>query len=322
MTFEVHREPLFRRYYASYTSGACVYALLYSFVLIFLPLIIAYNTYDFWLQDKVVFEQPRVNYRYEAFVEVFGQTATGGPLNLFYSTSPTVNQLYGPNLRAPILQSGALDVNNDGLMDRLEVGLQMPLGVGESVYGFSAVFYHDVAVSARAKVLFDAINYVGYEAATPIGGAFVDGDLMVRQTQTLYAKGGFQVPYSGSPLISINSHTSARDVSIKSLLAQSLARNLSLSFNPSYAYAERTLPQDSNADKGLRFFNATLIMRVPVQGIRYNPPASEVFKWAWIQYISFFAVVSFLLFRLNSFLFRHQLIYTRPVADIVHEKVE
>lgn len=39
---------------------------------------------------------------------------------------------------------------------------------------------------------------------------------------------------------------------------------------------------------------------------RYTPPMSEVLKWAWIQYMSFFAVVSFLLFRLNSFVFRHQ----------------
>ena len=39
---------------------------------------------------------------------------------------------------------------------------------------------------------------------------------------------------------------------------------------------------------------------------RYTPPVSTVLKNAWIQYIAFFAVVSFLLFRLNSFVFRHK----------------
>lgn len=39
---------------------------------------------------------------------------------------------------------------------------------------------------------------------------------------------------------------------------------------------------------------------------RYTPPVSTVLKHAWIQYIAFFAVVSFLLFRLNSFVFRHK----------------
>ncbi len=40
--------------------------------------------------------------------------------------------------------------------------------------------------------------------------------------------------------------------------------------------------------------------------IRYTPSVSEVIKYAWIQYIAMFAVVSFLLFRLNSFVFRHK----------------
>ena len=39
---------------------------------------------------------------------------------------------------------------------------------------------------------------------------------------------------------------------------------------------------------------------------RFSPPTSEVLKFAWIQYIAFFAVISFLLTRLSSFLFRHQ----------------
>ena len=170
MTFEVHREPLYRRYYASYTSGACVYALLYSFVLIFLPLIIAYNSYDFWWKDRIVYEQPNINYRYEAIVQVFGSnTDTGTPVNLFYSTSPTINGLYANNVRTPILQSGTLDDNNDGLMDRLEIGIQMPLGISESITGFSALFYHDVSVSARAQVLYDSMNYVGYEGPSGVG---------------------------------------------------------------------------------------------------------------------------------------------------------
>ena len=40
--------------------------------------------------------------------------------------------------------------------------------------------------------------------------------------------------------------------------------------------------------------------------LRFSPPTSEVLKFAWIQYIAFFAVISFLLTRLSSFLFRHQ----------------
>jgi hypothetical protein len=69
-------------------------------------------------------------------------------------------------------------------------------------------------------------------------------------------------------------------------------------------------------------FNATITLRVPEQSIRYTPPASEVLKWAWVQYIAFWAPVAFLLFRLSSFVFRHQLLYTYTVVDVVAEKMD
>lgn len=40
--------------------------------------------------------------------------------------------------------------------------------------------------------------------------------------------------------------------------------------------------------------------------ISYTPAVSEVLKFAWIQYMSFFFVVAFLLYRLNAFIFRHR----------------
>lgn len=65
---------------------------------------------------------------YHIFHTQFFSATSGTPLNLFYSTSPTINQLYNRDLRTPLLQSGELDDNGDGLIDRLEVGIQMPLG--------------------------------------------------------------------------------------------------------------------------------------------------------------------------------------------------
>lgn len=42
---QVHQEPLYRRYYAPWCSAASLYTVFFSFVLIILPLIIAYNSY-------------------------------------------------------------------------------------------------------------------------------------------------------------------------------------------------------------------------------------------------------------------------------------
>jgi hypothetical protein len=45
MAIEVHTEPLQRRYYAPVCSTTCCYMIIYGFVIILLPLIIAYNSY-------------------------------------------------------------------------------------------------------------------------------------------------------------------------------------------------------------------------------------------------------------------------------------
>ena len=79
---------------------------------------------------------------------------------------------------------------------------------------------------------------------------------------------------------------------------------VSLSFTPTYTYAF--------TDLSSRSFNATVVMRIPYQDIKYIPSVSEVLKLAWIQYISFFIVVAFVLFRMNSFIFRHQVLLWVP----------
>ena len=81
---------------------------------------------------------------------------------------------------------------------------------------------------------------------------------------------------------------------------------VSLAFTPSYAYSTPLLSSVVPSDISSRSFNASIIMRVPYQDITYIPAVSEVLKVAWIQYVAFFVVVAFVLFRLNSFIFRHQ----------------
>lgn len=241
-------------------------------------------------------------------------------MTLYYSTSPTLNMLNDQILRIPVLQSAELDDNRDGLMDRLELSIQMPLASSEEIWGIGALFFHDVQVSKKARYLFDAAAYVNYQSASGMTSLKVDGDLTLRQTWALNSKGGLKLPYLNSPLLSISPSMSAVDASLSKLLSVSAARNLSLAFNPTYQYAEKIAY--TLTDKTPQTFNATFVLRVHEQAVRYTPAVSEVLKYAWIQYISFFAIISFLLFRINSFVFRHQLLYTHVVADVVYEKLD
>lgn len=243
----------------------------------------------------------------------------GDGVNIFYSTSSAVNDLFSEHLRTPIVKSAELDDNADGMVDRIEIGLTMPLSSSERITGFTSIIYHDVELKDKGRYKFDAVSYVSTSNPNPMGSLYVDGDITVRQTWPLDYKGGYHIPYDGDGLISIDKSMSADDLSVTSILGASAARNLSTIFSSTYEYS---IPRAADTGIDLATFNATLVLRIPKQPIRYTPGASEVLKFAWVQYLSFFIVIAFVLFRLNAFIFRHQLIYAYGVSDIVVEKMD
>ncbi len=223
-------------------------------------------------------------------------------------------------MRLPIVSSGELDDNRDGKMDRLEYSIVFPVSNDEVINSFNAVFFYEVSTNEKAKYVYEGISYINYESYSNIGKLDIDGDLMLKQSWPLAVKGGYKVPYVDEPLLEIKDDLQSREASIPYILAKAAARNLTLSFQPTYQYAIRN--SYSPTDRTIQYFNCSIVQRVPEQGIRYTPPPSELLKFAWIQYISFFAVISFMLFRLNSFVYRHQLLHTYSVADIVYEKLD
>lgn len=118
-----------------------------------------------------------------------------------------------------------MDDNRDGKMDRLELSIALPLASHEVIYGFDCLIYYQTKLSARAKVLFDAVSLIGYESGTPMQKFTVDGDLKLRQTYPFSVYGGYKNLYTNDPLFEITSSTTAKDVSIESVMRRYVARN-------------------------------------------------------------------------------------------------
>ena len=325
MTFEIFREPLYRRYYSSYTSASFCYALAFGAVMLLLPLLLAYNSGGFWFKEGMYYEQPKVDYRYQSVVEMYGRDSdTGLPFSLYYSTTSNLNPLHGAAVRSPVIRSAAFDDNHDGLNDRLEFSLAMPLKPTEQVSGMSAMLLADVALQDRAKVAFDTALLVHYDSGAAINNVQLSGDLQLRQTWPLQVRGGMKLPYAESPLLPlvVPAGTSESRYSAASIADHASARNLTSIFALTYALAEHVQTGGVPLTHDLHYFNATISLRVPQQQVWYTPGVSEVLKWAWVQYVSLFVVVSFLVNRLSSFVFRHQLLHTYSTADILTEKLD
>jgi len=323
MTFEVFREPLYRRYYSTYTSASFCYALVFGFAVIILPLILAYNSEGFWYKEGTYFEQPSISYRYQSVIELQGRDSNdNSAFSLYYSTSESLKSHHSGIIRSPILQSAEFDDDRNGVNDRIEFTMSMPLKPTETISSMNALIFYDVALQVRAKVQFDAVALVNYVSGSGINNVKIDGDIKLRQTWPLQVKGGMKIPYNDSALLptSLPYGISETAYSTSHIVEAMAARNLSTTFSQTYAVAEHAF-SGSTLTNDINYFNATIQIRVPEQQVWYTPGVSEVLKWAWIQYVSFFVVVSFLVHRLSSFVFRHQLLHTYSTADIITEKM-
>ena len=113
-------------------------------------------------------------------------------MHLFWSTSNAINSLYGKNLRAAAITSSEKDDNRDGLVDRLEIGLQLPLLHTESVTRMEALLFYEVRIQNKAKYKFDALTHVSYASSgSAMGHLEVDGNVIIKQRWPLRVKGGY-----------------------------------------------------------------------------------------------------------------------------------
>jgi hypothetical protein len=116
-------------------------------------------------------------------------------LNLFWSTSPPINQLFSSSLRSSTIKSLEIDENSDGLIDRLEMNLLIPLLSGEKITSFDALIFSEVRLQQKVKYVFDAMSYLTIRSG---GGdhmkhIYFDGNIIIRQAAPFLARGGYVV---------------------------------------------------------------------------------------------------------------------------------
>jgi hypothetical protein len=331
--FEVHKEPLFKRYYGGVVSQASLVTFVCGFVLIVLPIFVGYNSWGipfsnagFWYKEGVYYEQPILDYRHQGVVQVYGRSSTGAPFNLYYSTSSVLNQQQGSMLRPGIIQSASYDDNHDGIMDRLELQVKMPLQPNEEVTGFDALFFHDIKLKNKAKILFDSVSHINYEGGDiPIQSVNIGGDIQVQQNDPFPASSSYKSPYVDSPLLPIaklSAGLSSEQYGVREVLSNAANRHSTTHFSQTYSNSIRSsdVEESTHLDHTANVFDATINIRIPHQQIRIQPAIAEVLKVAWTQFMPIFLGFGFLVHRLLSFIFGKKLVSSSARADIVVQK--
>ena len=323
MTVEIFQEPLRRRYYAPYFSCAYAFFLITVGVLVLLPFLLSYNSYGFWLKEKIYYEPVQNRYEYKLLCEGSGyDNVLSEDFSFFYSTIKSVNSLRDNTFRPSTLKSTEVDVNHDNIAEGLKLHLSLPLGTNEIVKSTSCLLFFETTINKRVKLQMGTMAFVSAQSSVGGNNVFIHGDYEFHQSKPLPVTGGFKILYgdqvNGEVLLDESLIFSAKETAFLPILQKYIARNNTMEFVTRHEPYWSTTVIDSNSNNK---FNLNIDVNFPQYSpILYRPPTLEVLQAAWISYLSAFLVVGFLMERLCSFIYFHQIVESRMLVESVASK--
>jgi transmembrane protein 231 len=298
---EVYSEPLCERYYASRLSMAWATKAAYWVLLFVVPFFIAYNSSDFYVREKMYYEQPIVSFTKQVIVRAEG---AGGDY-ITWSSIPEYNTAVGKSrTRAPsMVKSFSTDADLDFRNEEIDVRLDFPLRAGEAITSVTAVLFFSVQLADRLRL--DTVAPVVVQASSAGSGSEVHvfGDLHFRQDNAL-SQNGVRDAYLND-ILDPTQINDLQDVRLESIMQQVMGRNetFDLNYRPLWVHGE--VPS----------FSVRVNVKVPPVPVRYVPNAAETLKGAFVQYVPFFLLVHYLLNVVLRFAFGNQLMETRVLRD-------
>eukprot|EP00708_Paratrimastix_pyriformis_P004914 GAFH01003863.1.p2 GENE.GAFH01003863.1~~GAFH01003863.1.p2 ORF type:complete len:276 (-),score=65.25 GAFH01003863.1:49-822(-) len=225
-------------------------------------------------------------------------TSTPGG-ELHWSTSQTLNQLYGSTLRSSEVAS--LETRNiDGLVESIRLDIKVPLQPGEAITGVDFMTFFYFKLSSQVTVSTEAFVHVN--AFYPMAGSnlTVMGDLILRQRDPLTLK-----THSYDPLVQFSDLATLATVEPATLMAAYYQRDVRVEL----AEEDRHWRQGGLAGSAPTF-GLTILVKVPKQRVEYVPGVLEVLKFSWVQYYCVGAIIWFFVGLFRDAVFEHQIVDT------------
>lgn len=212
----IAQEPLSRRYEARWWSLAACFHFACYVALVIVPFIIAYSSQcarapsarasrhragrshpsrepnlpsrprragaALWLKEKTGREQPEAHFQHEVLVLAQGVDPSQ---QYAFSTSPSVNALFGDAMRAMSVRLSETDADHDGRPEQLHVEVSLPLRAGEEVVGVTVLVALSYALQDTARFSANATAIAQHTGAGAGSGVELFGDLELRAARAL-----------------------------------------------------------------------------------------------------------------------------------------
>ena len=300
-------------YHANTVSCASFLTLMYVVALLVAPYIATYALGGMWTKEVLVREQPLTRFRYEALVEAHGTSSTDEVVAWSWSTSSTLNDKLGTQLRPMSLRYWEEDDERDGTPERLRFVVSVPLDTAsaERLLSMRVLFGVDVVFSGEFDMRMNASLVM--EASSPLPGRTWNqtADLSLRSTEPQRSKALTRREPCPTPRWALQypvDLTTGVVASVASVVDEYAVCN-----DTAALVAEPPLWGPGIASS----FEASLTVRVPALLLTRTPGVVETAKLAFVQYVALFIPIALLLTCVYSALFT-----TGVLAARVHHPIK
>lgn len=301
--YELFSHPDRFPYRAHILSGAtCVF--ISCLTLTFLsPFLITYYTGDYWTEDVIYSEQPRLSNTIKYLIIIENDDTNN---RFFQSSYATLNRNFQTSLLFGDTLTATNDTDGDGLIDQIRASFDLVIPTTTNTIHFIniwLIFQYDLVQKQRISMETMAlINIVPPSTFTPSSNMnlTVYGKLILEQKQTIKSSGS-DYTYNSSI---IDATSSASPPDINAILDAYFSRDYYTSFQTQYTWMTPRTTSISNV------VTVNAVVNVGRQAIRYKPGFWQAFKWGWIQYVC--ALIPFMMIfnRLKLFVYSNHLVRT------------
>ena len=296
-------------------SLSTIVSLVFLFLLIFIPLFIAYSTEDFWQRLKICQEQPYVKLNKKFFISTL-ELEENSKVNSskFYTSSNEINsQLLSLSdnetdylLKGVTIGISNIDENGDSYNDKIEIKLSFVLpDVQTKLKNIKMMFFFDYYLIKKARFYTESMMYLDIDTPNGENRIVMNGELVLKQKSP--------IAQMSIPKVLKDKYLFGDDrespYDMLALYNKYSSKNITTKFEGDVFLS----PNNNNNNK------VDIILNVYIpksQDVLYYASVAETIKEAWIQYIYFFIPIYFLIHFILSFILRNRVFPCSVQSDI------
>ena len=169
------------------------------------------------------------------------------------------------------VQSSESDTNHDGINDKLEFGVSIPLSDNEQINAFRLLMLFDYQMHDITRLHMESAAYIDY--SSPVDGSSFSfaGELKLHQRESISMY--YDRKVYNTPVVDVTCST-ADCFDLDSVLKEYLNRNETTRIENSYAVWRG--PRGSGQN-----FKAKIVIHYPSELVMFRPKFWEMVKYAW-----------------------------------------